>query len=92
MPEPRGRAPHRAYSVAAATAFTAAALNTDPLAVLTLPDEDGSDQWDLHRLATPVETGIHVVGAEAVGSTSPPLGCLCPSVAPSLSDAPGTLA
>jgi hypothetical protein len=42
LPEPRRRGAARAYAVAATAAFAAAALNTDPLAVLTLSDEDGS--------------------------------------------------
>lgn len=52
----------RAYTVAALTAFRAAALREDPLPVLQPPGK--SDDWDEQHLQLPPETGIHAIDAE----------------------------
>ncbi|MFF6844626.1 hypothetical protein ACFY8X_38550 [Streptomyces tanashiensis] len=54
----------RGYLAAALVAFRAAVAGTDPLSSLEAP-APGTDGWDEPRLAPPVETGIHVIDAEA---------------------------
>jgi len=50
----------RGYAVAALAAFRAAALRTDPLAVLEPPGQNGGDE---RPLTAPPDTGIHAIDA-----------------------------